>query len=361
MRWIAVPYGARGATDPVSFSPTAEWQFPSGTVFIKHFETADRTFGDGRKRLETRLLVRDSVDGLYGISYKWRQDQSDADRVDEGHREVVWNLQESGHASSYHYFPGPDDCPKCHLPVVGGVLGINTRQLNRNSPGSTENQLIAWSRLRVFERPIRAAEVADLPSLSPLERTDVNPEERARAFLDVNCGYCHQPGGVAADFDARWQTPLANQGLIEAPARINLGIDGARQIAPNDPWRSMVLARISTLEQTKMPPLAHERIDQRGTAIVRDWIASLPGPPVVAPPGIKPAGSDFKNPVQVTIVAPDETAQVRYTLDGTPPGPSSPIYDGPISLTSSATVRARAFKSGHTKSIVVQETFIIEN
>src|SRR4051794_13353980 len=43
-RWLATP---RGAT--IQFSPTGEWHFPAGTVFVKHFERAGR-------RLETRLL-----------------------------------------------------------------------------------------------------------------------------------------------------------------------------------------------------------------------------------------------------------------------------------------------------------------
>jgi len=56
---------------------------------------------------------------------------------------------------------------------------------------------------------------------------------------------------------------------------------------------------------------------------------------------------------------PDPAAVVRYTLDGSAPTPSSPVYAGPLDLKESATVPARGFRPGHTPSIPVQETFIV--
>src|SRR5215468_5031832 len=35
MRWISVP---PGRSSKIRFNPTGEWQFPNGTVFVKHFE-----------------------------------------------------------------------------------------------------------------------------------------------------------------------------------------------------------------------------------------------------------------------------------------------------------------------------------
>ena len=145
---------------------------------------------------------------------------------------------------------------------------------------------------------------------------------------------------MPAEFDARYSTPRAEQRLIGEPVRIGLGIDGARTIAPNDPWRSAVLTRLLTTEPTKMPPLAHSVVDRRGAELIRAWIASLPGPRVLAPPTIRPGSGDFHEPVRVAIEHPDPDATIRYTLDGSAPGKTSPIYQGAFEVRASTTIRA---------------------
>jgi mono/diheme cytochrome c family protein len=229
------------------------------------------------------------------------------------------------------------------------VLGVSARQLDR---------IGAWNRHGLFEPAFSDAEVARLPRLARPDDPTRSLEDRARSYLDVNCAQCHRPGGVPADFDARFTTPLAEQRLVGAPVRINLGVDNARAVAPNDPWRSAVLTRMTTSDPTRMPPLAHESIDRDGVELVRAWIASLPGPPVLSPPTIRPGGGDYREPVCVTLEHPDRSATIRYTLDGSAPGKDAPSYARPFEVRGSTTVRARAFRPGWTRSVVVQETLI---
>ena len=59
--------------------------------------------------------------------------------------------------------------------------------------------------------------------------------------------------------------------------------------------------RIDTDGDIRMPPLARETIDQRGVALLRQWIKSLPGREVLAPPRIAPAGGTFGKAVVVTL------------------------------------------------------------
>ena len=50
-RWACIPPG-----ELIHFSPTGEWSFPEGAIFVKHFEIAtDETNPSVKRRLETRL------------------------------------------------------------------------------------------------------------------------------------------------------------------------------------------------------------------------------------------------------------------------------------------------------------------
>jgi uncharacterized repeat protein (TIGR03806 family) len=357
-RWVAVPDNSRG----IQFSVNDPFGFPPGTVFVKHFEMAtDPAHPEHRRRLETRLLVRDADGGVYGAAYRWRPDGSDAELVSDPQTESITIHTSAGPHQQTWYFPGRTDCRTCHTATAGGVLGPKARQLNRDltyGDDRTLNQLLAWSRFGLFENPPAPHSLASIPHLTPATDTSANLEHRVRSWLDVNCAQCHRPGGSAGNFDARYETPLNKQNLIDGPVLINLGLDHAKVIAPNDVWRSVLLARITTMDQPKMPPLAHNVIDAQGVKLLRDWIQSLPGPRVLAPPAFDPPGSDFKQAIEVKLRDEDPQAAIRYTLDGTVPTKSSPAYEHPLKITGPVTVRAKAFRPGFTSSVTSQETYI---
>ncbi|HEV8541813.1 MAG TPA: PA14 domain-containing protein [Verrucomicrobiae bacterium] len=74
-RWMGIPDGQK-----IGFSSTGEWTFPEGSVWLKHFDLPiNETNPAVVRRLETRLLVRDTNGYVYGASYKWRPDYSDAE------------------------------------------------------------------------------------------------------------------------------------------------------------------------------------------------------------------------------------------------------------------------------------------
>ncbi|MDB6110919.1 MAG: hypothetical protein JWR69_2669 [Pedosphaera sp.] len=363
LRWMALPHDPAATSAKIGFAPTGEWTFPNGTVFVKHFEIAtDETHPELKRRLETRLLVRDATGGVYGVTYKWRPDNSDADLLATNLTETLLIKTATGVRTQNWYYPSREDCRTCHTDKAGYVLGVKTRQLNRDFtyPNHvTDNQLRAWNHLSLFAPDLKEA---DLPTYARLARSDdttASLETRARSYLDANCAHCHRPGGTVAYFDARFDTPLAQQNLIQGQVLINQGIDQARIIAPNDPWRSIMFMRVNTVEAIKMPPLAHEKLDQESVSLLRQWIESLPGPPVLEPPAISPRGGNYARPVEVALNQSEPGASIHYTLDGSAPTKSDPVYDKPFKLTGPATLRVKAFKPGFTKSITVQETFII--
>lgn len=358
-RFVAIPEGK------VAVSPDGEWAFPRGTVFVKTFELAtDARHPQARRRLETRLLVIGGKDGVYGVTYKWRADLSDADLVGpQAVDEDIAVHDASGLRSQTWYYPGRADCVACHNARTPGQLGPKTRQLDRDlhyPDGITENQLHRWNRLGLFAPALDDEGIASFATLARPDDAHRSLEDRARSWLDVNCGQCHRPGGTVATFDARYRTALAAQHLIEEPVLIDQGIDRARIIAPHDPWRSMILRRTDTNDDTRMPPIARHAIDAQGVRLLRTWILSLPGRDVLAPPAIRPAGGEFKAPVAVSLASSEPGSEIHYTLDGSVPGPADPVYAGPIRLEGPAVVRARAYKNGLTRSIVAEQTYLVD-
>jgi uncharacterized repeat protein (TIGR03806 family) len=355
-RWVSVP------NDKITFSPTGEWKFPAGTVFVKTFElAADETDTNVKRRLETRLLVRDDSGGVYGVTYKWRANNSDADLLTTNLTETISVKTATGVRTQAWYYPGRQDCLVCHTANAGLVLGVKTRQLNRDfvyPTGTSDNELRTWNHLGLFDTNLDEAHLQNLPGLARMDDTSRTLEDRARSYLDANCAQCHRPRGTVAYFDARFDTPLSRQGLIDGQVLIDQRIDNSRVIAPNDIWRSILLLRASAIDGLKMPPLAHNQVDEAGMKLLRQWIESLPGPPVLPPPAISPAGGSYDKPIQV-ILAAQPGAAIRYTVDGTVPTTSDALYEKPVQLNGPTILRAKAFKDGYTRSITSQEIFMV--
>jgi uncharacterized repeat protein (TIGR03806 family) len=355
-RWIAVPPGQ------IFFSASGEWRFPAGTVFVKNFDLPAATRGTQR-RLETRILVCDSKGSVYGAVYKWRADGSDADLLKASATESIEVMSATGevHQQTW-YYPSRKDCLTCHTAGAGGVLGVKTRQLNRSftyPSGVADNELRTWNHLGLFAPTFKDEEVGKFTALAAADDATRPLQDRARSYLDANCAQCHRPGGTVANFDARYDTPLGKQALIDGPVLIDQGIDRPRVISPHDIWRSIAYMRVDTVGDIRMPPLARETIDQKGVQLLGEWINSMQGPEVLAPPSISPPGGTYAQPVEIFLTAREPGAEIRYTLDGSVPGTTDMLYERPIRLSGPAVLRTRAFKQGFTRSITAQQVFII--
>ena len=281
-RWISLPNNGApyDATQQIAFSSTGEWTFPNGTVFVKHFELGtDDTNPSLRKRLETRLLVRDNNGGAYGVTYKWRADNSDADLLAGSLTENIAIATGSGFRTQTWYYPSQQDCLVCHNPNANYVLGVKSRQQNGNftypSTGVTDNQLRTWNHLGMFNPALNESAIPGYPHLTSVTNAAAPLVDRVRSYLDANCAQCHRPNGAQAYFDARFDTPLPNQGLISGALANNLGIAGAQVIAMGDVSHSMIHLRLNATGPNQMPPLARNVVDSQSLAVVDAWINSL--------------------------------------------------------------------------------------
>ena len=273
-RWVALPPG-----EVIGFTPTGSWDWPQGTVFVKHFALPTGPGAQAvRRRLETRVLVyQPEGSSTYGVTYRWRDDGREADLVAAtGRDEDVTGPQGR---QTWHY-PSQTQCLQCHQAPAGFILGPSTRQLNGTLTypgGITDHQLRTWSALGMFRKPLAEGSWTALPKLVSLDETSAPLEHRVRSYLDANCAACHRPSGSPAAWDARFDTPLAQQGIVNGEVRDTQGGPALRVVAPGDLDHSSLYQRLAAPDgPQRMPPLGRNVVHHEALTAVAAWIRTLP-------------------------------------------------------------------------------------
>ncbi|MDD2247897.1 MAG: chitobiase/beta-hexosaminidase C-terminal domain-containing protein, partial [Proteiniphilum sp.] len=86
---------------------------------------------------------------------------------------------------------------------------------------------------------------------------------------------------------------------------------------------------------------------------------SIEMPQTVATPTFSPSGGTYTSAQSVTISCSTPGATIRYTTNGSEPTSSSTIYSRPINVSSTTTIKAKAFKDGWTPSSTASATYTI--
>ena len=288
-RWFAVPNDGthNTAAEQIVFSPTNEWVFPAGTVFVKHFDLpVNDTNSAIVKRLETRLIVMDQNNAAYGLTYKWRTDGSDADLLTTGTNADYVITGAGGILRTQTWaFPSRQDCLVCHNANAGYVLGLKTHQMNCPTTypetGVNDNQLRALGHIGMLGANYNEAQLTNYLKSYSVANTNASLETRVRSYLDANCSQCHRPGGVQAYFDARYITPLPSQNLIQGFTQLFITDTNDRVVVPMDLSHSLAYNRANRVGQFQMPPLAKNVVDTNAMQVFAAWINSLPPGPGV--------------------------------------------------------------------------------
>lgn len=80
---------------------------------------------------------------------------------------------------------------------------------------------------------------------------------------------------------------------------------------------------------------------------------------VVAPPSFSVERGFYSATFSLTLTSSTPNAQIRYTLDGATPSPTSgQLYSGPLNITGTTVVRAVAYTSATDKSAVVTHSYL---
>lgn len=280
-RFVWMPSGS-GAT----YTDSGSFDFPVGAVIIKTFAFPFdfRHPEDGERVIETRLLAH-RPSGWDVVTYVWNDAQTVATRTVIGATtNVQWTHFDGTQRRVDYHVPNTNQCKECHREHDGllGPLGPQSRNLNKDYAyaDGPQNELVRWGEVGYL---LDAPNPADVPRAPVFDDPSTGTlEERAREYLDVNCGNCHNPSGLARTsglyLNIEETTPV-HYGVCKIPVAAGQGSGGrAFDIVPGKPDESILIFRMeSTVPGIAMPELGRQTVHQEALAVLRAWIESLPG------------------------------------------------------------------------------------
>ena len=277
LRFIKLPGGGQA-----SYTDQGSLEFPAGTVIIKNFyyENDFRKPGQGRRILETRLLVHEEK-GWVAYPYVWNEEQSEAFYDPAGDIRKISYINKSGKRIDADYIiPNKNQCKGCHLRNGKMIpVGPTAMQLNRDYtyPTETQNQLIYWKKQGLLKN---LPEITKVEKFATLENPSQSLASRARAYLDVNCGTCHHPQGPANAsglFLNYEQDPSIELGIMKSPVAAGRGAGrNSYDIVPGKPHKSILSFRMQTNDPgIAMPELGREQVHKEGVKLIKEWISKM--------------------------------------------------------------------------------------
>jgi uncharacterized repeat protein (TIGR03806 family) len=338
-RFIAIPH-QDGRDMRIEFGTGRSWKFADDTTLVKSFAIETKA-GDpaSRRWVETRFMVKQQGEWA-GYSYRWNEDQSDAELVDASGADQSFDIQvpatadqPAGTRQQTWHFPSRTECMVCHSRAANFVLGLSEAQMNREHDygGVVDHQFRVLERLGLLkiatqadapkrfrtllqEQGLSEKEVNEhfrksteggeqrapksLQTLFVQEMTAYkalpNPydesqplEARARSYLHSNCSHCHiEAGGGNSQMNLEFSTELAKMKVIgEKPLHHRFDLADPQLIAPGEPQRSVLLHRLSQRgdKSGQMPQLATSIVDEAAVKLFRAWIAEVKQPEPPAP------------------------------------------------------------------------------
>lgn len=231
--------------------------YPNNSIIVKTFfyNIDDRTPALGQRIIETRLLIK--INGSWETGdYKWNDEQTEAILDLNGSIVPVNWIDSDGDTRSVDYeIPSNTDCFTCHQSSgTMTPIGPKMRNINFNFNGSNQIQnLINSSAI---------TGITDPTTVNLLPKWDdplVPLDERARAYMDINCAHCHSQGGFceeASDLRLDYETPY-EESLISQR-------------------RNSILTRIqNTIPEYGMPLIGTTILHEEGVDLLIEYINDL--------------------------------------------------------------------------------------
>jgi uncharacterized repeat protein (TIGR03806 family) len=236
----------------------------------------------GANRLiETRLLVNTRY-GWVGLPYIWNNEQTDATLEIAGGRVPLSLKRAEGPALEFSYgVPNILECSSCHSPNHSEKailpIGPTLANLNISSPYPGNGQIG-----RFVERKWLPDGLELGPAIARWDDSGSPIEDRAKAYLQVNCAHCHNPVGPA-DTSGLYLNHDNHVGLsygvCKPPVAAGKGSGGRLvDVFPGAPSQSILSYRLHSVDPSEMmPEIGRTVAHSEGVKLIDDWITKLPG------------------------------------------------------------------------------------
>lgn len=258
--------------------------FPNQSILIKTF-FYPQDFAkpaDNKQLIETRLLVKNK-DTWQAYTYVWNENQTEAvlDVVGDT-RKMEWK-DETGNLQTANYvIPNKNQCKSCHnfkenlLPIGPKVANLNKDFVY--SDKESKNQLEKWAEMGYLTG-------FDAQQIHPKMAQWDHPQsgtlhERAMAYLDINCGHCHNPNGPGGSSGLTLtyqEKDLHKIGLYKSPIAAGTASGGLLyDIQAGKPDSSILLRRmLSTNPGEMMPEVGRTKVHTEAVTLIRTWIQEM--------------------------------------------------------------------------------------
>ena len=230
-------------------------EFPEGTLIAKTFyysSAEDSTV----KIVETRLLI--FANSKWNVAaYQWNEDQTDAFLLEQGTTvELKVKLQKGVYRLISYHIPSSKECVSCHHSANAILpIGPKVRNLNRivNRDGKRVNQL----RYLMNKGLIQHTSLDSFKRLPNYKDITLSVEQRARAYMEINCAHCHQSDGYAGQttISLDYATGLETSGI-----KLN---------------KNNIIIRMSEMGDSHMPKLGTTMVDKEGLELVKNYITRI--------------------------------------------------------------------------------------
>jgi uncharacterized repeat protein (TIGR03806 family) len=268
--------------DTINAGVPRGWEFMDGAVATQTLSLEmEQGNPASRKLIETRLMTRQGGEWA-GYTYEWNDEQTDARLVPKEGKEHKFRIRDAaapgGARQQTWRFSSRAECMVCHSRAANFVFGLSTLEMNRPREAAPAENQLAWLQQAGYLKPALSSPPDKQPRLVNPYDQSAALEPRVRSYLHANCSQCHvADGGGNARMELEFTTARDKMGVVGvAPLQGKFDIPEAEIVAPGDPFRSVMLYRISKLGGGRMPQVGSGVVDRAAVKLFHDWIVSLP-------------------------------------------------------------------------------------